>query len=845
MAQTLSDVVDLLVEGQGDAVTVEGAADVVDYEVLDGGGRPVAVRQAKARQEPGTWGASELARILCAWGKVDYADATEFAFVTDASLNDSGQRLQDLLTEMQIRPDEEVLRRTAAKLGRGGVELPSLDVLRRVQILTRMGTAEAVLDRVEMRILTLLGRARLAAPEDSANATNALLRRLFVVGGSIDLKRRTISRAQVLDALGLDEASLQGDLAWSRETAAAYCAAVADESRQAPLIVPVDVMPAASAPGVLRLMRNLDRGSSPQQLDAVLEEQCAALVGATGEGKSAALRYLAGAAARRGLVPVRFDAAGHVAGMLPRRVRHAIEAVTKRPLTAGAVQHVLAAPELLLLIDGVAEVSAGTREGLSADLSQLSAQRPVRVIAAGRDLPLTLAGAALPEGVAAFRMAKLGHSGREELAAAHGGPQAVRAIEHRLGDAVDNPMLFLMALTLYGDGIPPTRAEAYEQFVRGLTARAGVPGEDIGLAALGVAWARMIGRNQRAAGYYGWRVALGAALDELAAVPAWRGHAGTAETAIEAAQRTGLLVLSDPDSGLEPLHDSFADFLAARAIARREVSLPGRLNTGYDEAVMFVVEIAGLDEGLALRLATENPLLSCRVAQQRRACDPADAAQVGLLLHALTGGRELPLLTGAGIRLCNHERFTGVALAGQGCREVDDTTFTRLAREHPAVTMPARTDSLQLAVMLWAVAIERTQRPGRRLSQPAPPADAGQAAPLLAAYLRETEQELHRLAGVSLPDSIRDRVLAAIGPRGVTAYVGDPVTGQLGGLDIPVRYQPSAGYAVTRGQPPPGLGPYGSGTAAGMMRLHPVLQAAREIRQALSALTNYTWPVVS
>jgi hypothetical protein len=184
--QALSDVVDLVVEGHGEAVTIEGADDVVDYEVLDRDGRPVAVRQAKARQEPGTWGANELAKILCAWGQVGYADTTEFAFVTDASLSDSGQRLQDLIKEMQLHPDEEVLRKTAASF-RGGVQLPSLEVLRRVQILTRMGTPETVLARVEMRILALLSRARLATLEDAASAANALLRKLFIIGGSPDL----------------------------------------------------------------------------------------------------------------------------------------------------------------------------------------------------------------------------------------------------------------------------------------------------------------------------------------------------------------------------------------------------------------------------------------------------------------------------------------------------------------------------------------------------------------------------------------------------------------------------------------------------------------------------------
>jgi len=864
MVQTLSDVVDLVAEGHGDAVTIEGAADVVDYEVLDRDGRPIAVRQAKTRQEPGTWGASELAQILSAWGKVDYAHTADFAFATDASLSDSGQRLQDLIKDMQLQPDEEILRRTAGGFGRGGIQLPPLDVLRRVQILTRMGTPETVLAKVEMRILALLSRARIATPEDAANAANALLRRLFIVGGSIDLRRRTISRAQVLDALGLDEASLQGDLAWSQDTAAAYRAAVAEGSRQVRGFVAMNVVSAAAVPSVLRLMHESDRSPDPQSLDAVLREQAVALVGATGEGKSTALRYLAAIAAQRGQVPVLFEAAGHAAGMLPRRVRHGIEAVLKRPLTAGAVQHVLAAPELLLLIDGVSEVGADTRASLSADLRQLAAQRPVQVIAAGRDLPLTIAGAGLPESTAVFRMTGLDHEDRMELAAARGYQQMVRTIEHRLGSsgsaprdrrdpegafrprplsAADNPMLFLMVLSLSGGGVPHTRAEVYEQFLRGLVARARVADDDAGLAALGAAWAQMIGRDQRTADHYSWRLALGAALDDLAALPAWRGHTSTAELALETAQRTGLLVRRDPDSGLAPLHDSFADFLAARAIVRGEASLPSRLNTGYDETVMLMVEMAGLDDALALRLAVEDPLLSCRVAQQRQARGHADPDQVGLLVQALAGGRKLPTLAGSGIRLCHHDRFTGAVLAGEDYQTVDAAQFDVLAREHLAIMTAADAGSLQLAVTLWAAAVQRAHRPGRRLFQPAPPADANQAAPLLTAYLREIEQELHRLADTSLPDTVRDRVLAAIGPQGIVAYISDPVPGHLGGLDVPIRYQRTNDYTVTRGQPPPGTGPLNQDTLARMTRLHPTQQAAHEIRQALSVLTSYTWPV--
>jgi hypothetical protein len=265
LAQTLGDVVELVVDSDGDTVVVEGADDVVDYEVLDRNGRRLAVRQAKTRREPGTWGATELAKVLCAWGEVDDADDAKFAFVTDASLNDSGQKLFDLIQAMQERPDEVVLRQTAATLGRGGVRLPSLDVLRRAQILTRMGTTERIFAQAEMRILTLLSRSRIATLDDAVNAANALFRRLFVIGGNVDLKRRMISRAEVLAALGIDEASLRGGLVWSDATAESYRVAIVDASRQVHGFLPLDVMSVASTPKVLRLLGQQGRSVETAQ----------------------------------------------------------------------------------------------------------------------------------------------------------------------------------------------------------------------------------------------------------------------------------------------------------------------------------------------------------------------------------------------------------------------------------------------------------------------------------------------------------------------------------------------------------------------------------------------------
>jgi Tfp pilus assembly ATPase PilU len=114
---------------------------------------------------------------------------------------------------------------------------------------------------------------------------------------------------------------------------------------------------------------------------------------------------------------------------------------------------------------------------------------------------------------------------------------------------------------------------------------------------------------------------------------------------------------------------------------------------------------------------------------------------------------------------------------------------------------------------------------------------------LLPAYLREVEQKMHRLVGICLPDTVRDSVLAAVGPRGVVAYVGDPVPGRLGGLEVPVRYRRSSEYLATRaGEEPVEARELAQDTLAGIMRLHPAEQAAKEIAEALSVLTHNAWP---
>lgn len=848
LAQTLSDVIDLVVSSDVDTVVIEGREDFVDYEILDSNGRRLAVRQAKTRQEPGTWGATELARILCEWGQLDDAGDAEFAFVTDASLNSSGQQLHDLIKSVQVNPDATVARREAAKIGRRGAQLPSVDVLQRVRILTRMGTTEQVLASLEMRILNLLQRSRPATPDDASNAANRLFRRLFVIGGDVDLAKRRISRPEVLAALGISEASLLGGLPWSDTVAASYRAVVAEASGQLRGFLPLDVVSVVSTPTVLRLLQQTDTPSPerPQSSDVVLDEAQAVLIGATGQGKTTTLMHLAAVAAQRGLLPILLQAAGHTPGSLPRRVRHAIEVKLGEPLAAGALDAVMATHDLVLFIDGVSEVDERTREALHGDLQQLAAQRPLRVIAASRDLPIAFAVASLPDPPAAFRLAVLDRQSRRQLAKTHAGldNDVVDRIEARLGDTVDNPMLFLMALSVSADGVPDSRAEVYQQFLRGLATRARLSHSEPYAAALGAAWAQLIGRGLRTADHYTWLSSLSTALGEFLSLPVWAGQSSTPGDVLARAQAMGLLTRLDPDGGLAPLHDSFADYLAARAITRGEATLPTVLSLSYDETMLFTIEIAGLSDVLAYRLAAENPLLACRVSQLPQARGRADPHQVARLLDTFTEGCTLPLVTRpARLSLIHHDQFTGVVLADESPENVDEATFHTLIQNHPAVMVPPHTGSLAIAVHLWTAALRLAHRPHVRVFQAPPPADPELVTQLLPQYRRAVDTELHRLIATTLPATIRERVLATLGPRGIVARIDDPEPGPFGGLDLPVFYRRDTDYLALRagdsrldGSPLPA-----QTTAAWLMRRHPIEQAAHEINEVLMLLTERTW----
>jgi len=81
----------------------------------------------------------------------------------------------------------------------------------------------------------------------------------------------------------------------------------------------------------------------------------------------------------------------------------------------------------------------------------------------------------------------------------------VAQVDHALGDAAGNPLLFTMAVTLVAADVPFTsRATMSAAFVERLAERTGAAGIVVAACALGVAYAALLDNGRRYADPYEW-----------------------------------------------------------------------------------------------------------------------------------------------------------------------------------------------------------------------------------------------------------------------------------------------------------------------------------------------------
>ncbi|MEU6966475.1 ATP-binding protein [Kitasatospora aureofaciens] len=177
---------------EADSFRVEGADEAIDFEVRDAEGRPLLLAQAKTRVEPGTWSGGELLRLVRRWGAADPDGSAVLRFLSDAPVHPSGQALRDAAARARAVGEPERWLAECAGLLPASVTVVAEDhaLLRRLEIDSRIGPWEQILDQARLELLRLSPVAMAAAEVDST--VDALFLKMFEWSADRHLARRTI-----------------------------------------------------------------------------------------------------------------------------------------------------------------------------------------------------------------------------------------------------------------------------------------------------------------------------------------------------------------------------------------------------------------------------------------------------------------------------------------------------------------------------------------------------------------------------------------------------------------------------------------------------------------------------
>ncbi|MEU8941769.1 tetratricopeptide repeat protein [Streptomyces goshikiensis] len=181
--------------------SIEGSDEAIDFEIRDSGGTPLLLAQAKTRIEPGSWSASELLALARRWAEADPGGNAILRFLSDAPVHKSGHGLRHLISKAEAVSDPHEWLNACSDRTPSGVELEAADhsLFRRLEIETRLGPWNQILDQVKVEILRISGVA-LAASE-----VDATVHRLFVDAfqrsSEPELSRRTITLSDLAELL--------------------------------------------------------------------------------------------------------------------------------------------------------------------------------------------------------------------------------------------------------------------------------------------------------------------------------------------------------------------------------------------------------------------------------------------------------------------------------------------------------------------------------------------------------------------------------------------------------------------------------------------------------------------
>lgn len=585
-------------------IRVEADNDAIDLEIWSVDDVLVEASQFKRRREPYTWGQQELIDELAHWSPlgVKHPDA-RYRFVTDGRLGPTGRSVRDALVAGQsgdVSGLADLMQKADADTDPGAIS--------RASIVVDDVTYNALIARAQERAKALLPNVSSPTEADERSRWVALelLHMVTDRSGLESSDDRFIARAEVLELLSTPQDSLP-TTAWGTELKDAFLASVLSDTEVRAIDLPC-IPDSAVA------------GGSPRLLEDWTNAITVCLVGGgTGSGKSTALARMQYRMAEAGAVVLVADAEDYQ----PGRFAALMAAALNRHTDIGAHPAVGTAAMkdslVTVAIDGVSELAPVTQEAMRSEIRAMLASGPrARLVLAGRDATVlrSMLNRATP--TADLTMIPLDKAKQLALVANAIGAQPddvvgiVRETELALGDVARNPLMLLLGvrtILLGGDAANP--ASVFRTIVRAISADCGYSNASQLEVGLGMAFSRLLDEGRRYSDTFGW-VGL---LEEVAAQLASHGHQLTAGELREFGSETGLVRVSQLDV-IRPLHDAFADYLAAAAIQTKMATLPTSLHIHDRARVRYLSQIAGVDEALAAIVVRDLPFTAVNISSE-------------------------------------------------------------------------------------------------------------------------------------------------------------------------------------------------------------------------------------
>lgn len=847
-------------------IRVEGTVDALDLEVIaeaPGGAGPVVVRgvQMKSRLRPHTWARAELLAIVHRWVELPVSADSEFSLLTDGVLGPSGYAVAAALDEGRDGKYDAV-----AELLGIDVADPLCAVMARARVVSESGSVEALLLSAEVEVQALLrtGPTHPDAEKDAADRVNELFRVISTRSGLTDPDDRFISRDEIVAILG-GVAQLADADRWTGSLAAEYMTAVASEKVD-DLVVP-----------------GLSAGwqDTPIQLEDLASVSGPLLMaGRTGSGKSTLARLWRRGAAGAGGAVVVCHAEAYLARRLDRLVADAVGKAVGRTLPRGVGRQVLGDPGVTVVLDGVSEIPQQVRSELAAELrTRLAGAHGVRVVGVGRDegvcatvfpasltvqrlyprafgrperLALTAKVLGEPENSAASKSvaidgvepaAQVGSGGGDAEEVSRRCHEALAQVEHALGDAAGNPMLLGLALQLVAGGVRFTdRASVYGLTVSRMADRVNAGDVRIEVAVLGVVFAELLNEGRRYANPLEWERMLAGA----AALLEERGVATDVAAVREAVARSGLVNAVITGIGHTtlrvPVHDSFADYFAARAHADGLVSLPETLLENDENRLWLSSQMQMLSDSEVLAVAEQLPFSLVRVSESdHNTISEQTPRIVADLLNAV-----LPVGTDVEVTMWRTANGKTMAQIGTAATGWVDAELAPSVFEGPTVVAEDGDGPTAVAVRLWRLILKQRLRRDRLL-RPRNPRSRQEACDQLSAHCREVVTSATIILAEVTPPGAIDRLKETVGPLGMTGVVYERQGRDLGPDGWPVRYRQTEAVdlaAAPDSSPPPEerTGDYSSwSNVESRVSTSPEATAAKAVGEAVTKLTRNHW----